>query len=62
VTPAAAQSWKSSDGRVIEAKFAGVQGDQVTLIRDGKSFAIPLTKLAPESQALARQMAGGTIK
>jgi hypothetical protein len=60
--PPAAQSWKSSDGRVIEASFGGVQGDQVALIRDGKSFVIPLTKLAPESQALARQMAGGAVK
>jgi hypothetical protein len=55
--PAAAQSWKSADGRVIEAQFGGMKGDQVTLIRAGKPFVIPLTKLAPESQALARKLA-----
>ncbi len=54
---ASAQSWKSSDGRVIEAQFGGLTGDQVTLIRDGKSFPIPLSRLAPESRALARKLA-----
>jgi hypothetical protein len=50
-------SWKSSDGRVIEALFGGLAGDQVTLIREGKSFTIPLSRLAPESQAQARKLA-----
>lgn len=51
------QSWKSTDGRVIEAQFAGLKGDQVILVREGKSFVVPLTRLAPESQALARNLA-----
>ena len=59
---ATVHSWKSSDGRVIEAQFAGLQGDQMTLVRDGKSFVIPLARLAAESQALARQLAGSGIK
>jgi plastocyanin len=65
VTPPPAttvHSWKSSDGRVIEAQFAGLQGDQMTLVRDGKSFVIPLARLATESQVLARQLAGSGIK
>lgn len=56
--PGAVQSWKSTDGRVIEAQFAGLRGDQVTLVRGGKSFAVPLARLSPESQALARKLAG----
>lgn len=54
------QSWKSADGRTIEAQFAGLQNDQVTLLRSGKSFIVPLVRLAPESQDLARKLAGGT--
>lgn len=60
--PAAAQSWKSVDGRVIEAQFAGIQGDQVTLIRAGQNFVIPLARLSAESLTLARQLAGGAAK
>lgn len=59
---AAARSWKSVDGRVIEAQFAGIQGDQVALIRTGQRFVIPLAQLSAESQALARQLAGGAVK
>jgi hypothetical protein len=59
---AAAQSWKSSDGRMIEAQFGSLQVDQLTLIRGGKAFVIPLSRLSPESQALARKLAGGAAK
>ncbi len=59
---AAAHSWKSTDGRVIEAQFAGVQNGQITLIREGQGFVIPVARLSPESLALARQLAGGEAK
>jgi hypothetical protein len=59
---AAVYSWKSSDGRVIEAKFVGLQADQVTLVREDKSFVVPMARLALESQALARKLAGGSGK
>jgi hypothetical protein len=52
-------SWKSADGRVIEAQFVGLQLDQVMLVREGKSFAVPLARLSPESQTLARKLAAG---
>lgn len=54
------QSWRSTDGRVIEAQFGGMKGDQITLIRAGKIFVVPLSKLAPESQALAKKLAAGS--
>lgn len=57
--PAAAQSWKSADGRVIKAQFGGLKDEQVTLIRAGQTFVGPLAKLAPERQAVARQMTAG---
>ncbi|QIF04620.1 hypothetical protein [Roseimicrobium sp. ORNL1] len=42
--------------------FYGPYGrDQVTLVREGKSFAVPMARLAPESQALARKLAGGNV-
>ncbi|HRQ90453.1 MAG TPA: hypothetical protein PLA50_16775, partial [Bacteroidia bacterium] len=49
--------WKSADGREIEAWFSGLEGDQVTLIKDGQPFKLPLAKLAAESQELARKLA-----
>ncbi|RBP36067.1 pectate lyase-like protein [Roseimicrobium gellanilyticum] len=52
------QQWKSTDGRVIEAQFVGLQGDQVTLVRGGQSFVVPMVRLAPESQVQARNLAG----
>ena len=55
------QRWKSLDGREIEAQFSGLEGDQVLLLKDGRSFKLPLAKLAPESQTLALKLgrAGG---
>jgi hypothetical protein len=55
---APAQRWKSADGREMEAQFSGLEGDQVLLIRNGQPLKVPLAKLAPESQALARQLGG----
>jgi hypothetical protein len=52
------QRWKSADGRVIEAQFSGLEGDQVLLLKDGQAFKLPLAKLAPESQEQARKLAG----
>ncbi len=51
-------TWESSDGRAIEARFMGLQGESVRLMmkRDGKAYTVPLARLAPESAALARKM------
>lgn len=49
--------WKSTDGREIEARFVGLEDDQLILAKDGQSFKIPLTRIAPESQEQARRLA-----
>lgn len=50
-------AWKSADGRVIQAQFAGMKEQRVLLIRAKQTFEVPLAKLAPESQELARKLA-----
>jgi|GEM_PF-7004244 len=50
------QSWTSSDGKIIQAKFVKLEGDAVVIERDGKPFTIPFTKLAPASVDLAKRL------
>lgn len=50
------QRWKSADGREIQAQFVALEGEEVLLRMGAQSFKLPLTKLAPESQALARRL------
>ncbi len=57
--PAAAgglTKWTSSDGKVIDAQFMGLQGDGVLLKMPdtGVTHIVPLTRLSPESQAQAK--------
>ena len=58
-TPAAAGGllkWTSSDGKIIEAQFMGLEGDGVLLKMPatGVTHIVPLTRLSPESQAQAK--------
>jgi len=48
--------WKSSDGRIIQAKYIRMDGDALVIEKDGKPFTIPFTKLAPASVELAKQL------
>jgi len=51
------QSWKNREGRVIEAKLLGLEGDSAKLLlRNGKSYVVPLTSLDEESAAKARRL------
>lgn len=50
------QSWTSSDGKIIQAKFVKLEGDAVVIERDGKPFTIPFTKLASASVDLAKRL------
>lgn len=58
--PAAAaggvQKWTSSDGKVIEAQFMGLEGDGVLLKiqATGVTHIVPLARLSPESQEQAK--------
>lgn len=51
--------WTNTQGKVIEAKFSGLEGDAVKItMKNGKSFVVPLTGLSPESAALAKKLGG----
>lgn len=48
--------WTSSDGKIIEAQFMGLEGDGVLLKMPatGVTHIVPLTRLSPESQTQAK--------
>ncbi|MBL9113438.1 MAG: hypothetical protein JNJ83_00410 [Verrucomicrobiaceae bacterium] len=50
-------SWTASDGRVIEAKFVRLEGESVVIEKDGKTFAVPFSRLAPASVEQAKKLA-----
>lgn len=51
----AVTTWTSSDGKTIQASFLRLEGENVVIQRaDGVCFVLPLTRLSPESQALAK--------
>ena len=52
--------WTSSDGKVIEARFLGLDGSAAKLImKNGKFYTVPFDRLSPESVAAAKKMAEG---
>jgi hypothetical protein len=53
-----AQEWKDANGRAIRARFIKLVGEMLTIELNGKPFDLPLARLSPDSQALARQLAG----
>lgn len=50
------QKWTSTDGKVIDATFVRLEGDNVvlTVTASGTTHAVPLARLSPESQAQAK--------
>ncbi len=51
-------NWTSSDGKIIEARFMGLQGESAKLVmKNGKSYVVPFNRLSPESIATAKEMA-----
>ena len=53
---AAQQAWTASDGRVIQAKFIGLDRDALVVEKDGRRFTVAFAKLSPASVALARSL------
>jgi len=50
-------TWVNTEGRKIVARFVNLADGKVTLImKDGKSYPYPLTKLSAESQAQAKKL------
>jgi hypothetical protein len=56
----APQSWASSDGKAIQAKFIKLEGEFVTLELNGQQHKFPLARLSPESMALAKKLSGAS--
>ena len=54
------QEWKDANGRAIRARFIKLVGEKLTIDLNGKPFVLPLARLSPDSQALARQLAGSS--
>ncbi len=53
------RTWTNTGGGSLEAAFVSLVDGQVTLRKpDGSTFQYPLVNLSPESQALARELAG----
>ncbi len=59
-----ADSWTSTEGKTITARFVRMAGDVVTIDRAGAEFTVPVSRLDEASAARARQLgslsAGGT--
>ena len=62
-TPAATDTvhtWVNTEGNQVKAGFVRLEETSVVLLLEsGKEYPYPLTKLSPESQALAKKLAGG---
>ena len=52
-------AWTSSEGKEIEARFHSLSGEAVKIVmKDGRSFTIPFSRLDPESVEQAKKFAG----
>jgi hypothetical protein len=51
-------SWTNREGRVIEARLLGLEGDSAKLLlKNGKSYVVPLSSLDEDSAAQAKRLA-----
>ena len=50
------QAWTNTTGQTIQASFLRLEGENVVIQRaDGVCFTVPMSKLSPESQELAKK-------
>ncbi len=54
---ASARQWTSSDGKTIDAELVRFDGSTVTLLANGKEYALPLSRLSVEDQAWLQEQA-----
>lgn len=55
------RTWKSTDGRAVEASFQGIEGANVKIKgRNGVVFSVPLERLSAEDQAWAKAQTAST--
>lgn len=55
----APQTWTSSDGRAMQARFVRLEGETVVLEKDGSVIQVPLARLNAASAAQAKTLGGG---
>lgn len=55
-TAASATTWIDTKGRVIQARFISLSGDQIALQTSAQKFTIPLSTLSAASQQIARDL------
>lgn len=52
-------AWVNPEGRSIEAKFVGLEGEAVKIVgRNGRGYTVPFAKLSAESVAMAKKLGG----
>ena len=62
-TPAPLQDWTNTEGKTIKARYVRMSGDAVVIkTAEGKSFKVPLAKLAAVSQQQAKAAAAAGAK
>lgn len=56
----AEHNWQSTDGNIIKAKFMSLEGEDVNLglLGGRRESSVPLSRLSPDSQALAQKLHG----
>lgn len=62
VLTAAPREWTDQQtGRKITAEFVSAEGDQVTLVMNGKQVKLPVSRLSPEDQAHIRVVSAAPV-
>ncbi len=61
VAQAEEHDWTIKSGNTVRAEFVFATDDSVTLSIQGKSVAVKMSFLSPESQALARKLAANSV-
>ena len=56
------QKWSSAEDVMIEASFVALEGDTVHLLKGGKPYKVPLSRLSADSQALAKTEAAAAAR
>ncbi len=63
--PEPERTWTDTRGRTIEARFVGMSGNNVLLLKEGRQISVPLAAVSPQDQqyvraAVAARGAGGS--
>ena len=54
--------WTNTQGKTIKAEFVSANNETVTISMQGRTYVLKLTRLAPQSRALAARLKGQKFK